>query len=816
MNAFDWLETHVAEITDDSAIGKQKRKCAHRFNVRYAQFEAGILSYGDILSALRDAVLFLQSIPVKSETLLKAVKDHGADYGLRINTDGIVSAELSREGWFPNAAFVRAAYGKEGYTIHHEWSLGDKRLYDTTGYTQYRSFEQKTAVHTALDMPAGHTLLLTLPTGAGKSLISQMACANAAGMTLLIVPTTALGQDQFNAARSTIKNTEIRHNIFCYCGDSANAHLPRILEAIQKRTLKLLVTSPEAIIKNNMLRSAIEKAADANSIDYMIIDEAHIVQDWGSLFRPDFQFMSMIRAELLRRSNGSMKTILLSATLTEESIQYLRELFSEDDRWIALRCDALRKEPRYMVDSQQSSDKHIERVLHYARLLPKPMLIYCTRPKDATDWQRRLEDIGFSNVETFTGLTPDNERERIINRWDADDLDIIIATSAFGMGVDKPDVRTVMHVMLPESLNRFYQEVGRGGRDGLPCLSILCNCPPEEQSLLKYMVNSRILTVENMIDRWMIMLQDREAERVGDTIILDPSQAPSYFTKMEREQRGVRNMHWNIHVILFFVRHKFLRFVDARYDNAKRKYYIKVKLEYVALLNSKTRLNEVLSPLRQHELELSQEGYNALRNMIRAGKNGCYAEFFSKLYPYADLACGGCPGHDHSYSEDEPPLLHNQVGRYGQIDLSITEHPAWCGRHELMVSRISQRGYSVTRETEMAVKLNRHGIGIWVAPHCTPELAKRFDGLVLLVKEAEWLVKKDVSIFSRGVLISFTDNDSENRRLIRLAEKLRASRIPIVYHVNPNMIVESMNRPIGQIVNANLLTEEEVEEEFDV
>ena len=115
--------------------------------------------------------------------------------------------------------------------------------------------------------------------------------------------------------------------------------------------------------------------------------------------------------------------------------------------------------------------------------MPRPIIIYVSKRDDAKEWKKKLIEKGYRSVEIFSGSTVDSERERIIRQWNHDEIDIIVATSAFGMGVDKRDIRTVIHCCLPESINRFYQEVGRGGRDGFASISLLSYVYDEDTSV---------------------------------------------------------------------------------------------------------------------------------------------------------------------------------------------------------------------------------------------------------------------------------------------------------------------------------------------
>lgn len=134
-------------------------------------------------------------------------------------------------------------------------------------------------------------------------------------------------------------------------------------------------------------------------------------------------------------------------------------------------------------------------MLELVQKLPHPMIIYVARPEEADDIKNYLKDNGITNVQTFTGLTTGTKRKELIDRWSDDQFEIMIATSAFGVGVDKSDVRTVLHMYIPPNPNAYYQELGRGGRDRLPCLSVMCT-HPEDLNIAFQRISKKVMTTE--------------------------------------------------------------------------------------------------------------------------------------------------------------------------------------------------------------------------------------------------------------------------------------------------------------------------------
>ena len=133
----------------------------------------------------------------------------------------------------------------------------------------------------------------------------------------------------------------------------------------------------------------------------------------------------------------------------------------------------LRPEPQYWFSHADSFTEKESKVLEALRYAPRPFILYVTKQQDCVKWEKILKSNGYERIARFDGKTSDTDRKHIIDAWIKNKLDGVLATSAFGVGIDKGDVRTVIHATIPETLDRFYQEVGRGGRDGKPSVSLV-------------------------------------------------------------------------------------------------------------------------------------------------------------------------------------------------------------------------------------------------------------------------------------------------------------------------------------------------------
>ena len=316
----------------------------------------------------------------------------------------------------------------------------------------------------------------------------------------------------------------------------------------------------EALIKNEVFKQVIETVNNSGYLKNLIIDEAHIVIEWGNFFRIDYQCLEPWRNNLYEK-NSKLKTVLLSATYEKNTVNILKSMFVSGDKWIEIRCDALRREPRFeLVTATSFRDKN-EKTRELLRCLPRPMIVYVMRPDQAENIKEIAADIGISNVETFTGKTKPDDRSRIIDEWAENKFDIMVATSAFGVGVDKSDVRTVLHLYVPDNPNAYYQELGRGGRDGLPCLSVMC-VYPEEDLESAFVMTDKVLGSDKILGRWDSMLNSHTSTRGIDYYTLDTSVKPNYNSVDYAEDASTVDQKWNIYVILLLRRYNMIKILD--------------------------------------------------------------------------------------------------------------------------------------------------------------------------------------------------------------------------------------------------------------
>ena len=208
--------------------------------------------------------------------------------------------------------------------------------------------------------------------------------------------------------------------------------------------------------------------------------------------------------------------LMLSATLAQRPVDLLSHLFVMGDASVDVVWGSeMRTEPTYFLNNHLEESARVADVLEAVSCLPRPLILYTTKVTDAEAWVARLNQAGLARVERVTGKSRDDDRRTVMERWrgyqtDGEEvptsLDIVVGTSAFGLGLDMPNVRTVVHACLPETIDRYYQEVGRGGRDGRPSVAYLCS-GPNDGRIAASLNDVSMIGDELGWERWRRLLQ---------------------------------------------------------------------------------------------------------------------------------------------------------------------------------------------------------------------------------------------------------------------------------------------------------------------
>jgi ATP-dependent DNA helicase RecQ len=474
--------------------------------------------------------------------------------------------------WTP-AWLANVGDGVERYaaseTTRREFNMagceGDPLL-AAVGRTSYRSRGQRAAVRAALSTPAGGSLVVALPTGEGKSMIFQLVqtvgfvgadVAENRGVTLVIVPTVALG---VNHEQEAVDVCSLTPPLAFQGGNDVQNGI--IAERIADGTQGLCFASPEAAC--GRLRDALRRAAEAGLLRAMVIDEAHLVDQWGTGFRTEFQELSGLRRELLSAAPAghALRTIMLSATLTDSSLETLRSLFGAESNFESLAAVQLRPEPDYWIAPVSNETTRTSQVLEALHHIPRPAVLYVTEVAAANAWYLRLTDAGFRRVRKLHGKTGRAEREDIVGQWRDGTLDIVVGTSAFGLGIDYGHARSVVHACVPETLDRFYQEVGRGGRDGKAALSLIVPTAKDFQTAES--INAQqVISIDRGFQRWSAMFAHKTRFGTGRFAVRIDGRPGT--DERDIDMFGDANTDWNLRTVALMARSGILRLLGTPY-----------------------------------------------------------------------------------------------------------------------------------------------------------------------------------------------------------------------------------------------------------
>ena len=328
-------------------------------------------------------------------------------------------------------------------------SPATKILLDVFGYTAFRGEQQAIVEHVV----SGGDALVLMPTGGGKSLCYQLPALLRHGVGIVVSPLIALMQDQVDALSQIGVSA-------AFLNSSLDAMAARdVYSRLYRGELKLLYVAPERLMQDSFLQ-LLDSLQDENEIALFAIDEAHCVSQWGHDFRPEYRALT-----ILHQRFPDIPRIALTATADAPTRgEIVERLALEDARHFVASFD--RPNIRYRVSLKDNARKQLQDFLDTEH--PNDAgIVYCLSRKKVDETAAWLKERGWDALPYHAGLDAAT-RHKNQRRFLREEGVVMVATVAFGMGIDKPNVRFVAHLDLPKSMEGYYQETGRAGRDGLP------------------------------------------------------------------------------------------------------------------------------------------------------------------------------------------------------------------------------------------------------------------------------------------------------------------------------------------------------------
>lgn len=335
-----------------------------------------------------------------------------------------------------------------------------KILRDTWGYSDFRGI-QRDIIRSIAE---GKDTLGLMPTGGGKSLTFQVPALAMEGVCIVITPLIALMKDQVdNLRRRQVLAAAI------YSGMSRQEIVKTLENCVLGHT-KILYVSPERI-GSELFQTKLAHI----KVSFITIDEAHCISQWGYDFRPSYLHIADIR-----RIKPDAPILALTATATTEVIDDIQEQLEFKEKNV-FRMSFERKNLAYVV---RSSDNKMQQLIHILNSINGSAIVYVRSRKLAKEISEYILNNNISATFYHAGLEYSTKDERQ-KKWHDDEVRVMVATNAFGMGIDKPDVRVVIHISCPDSIEAYFQEAGRAGRDGKKAYAVLLYDRGDRTKLVK-------------------------------------------------------------------------------------------------------------------------------------------------------------------------------------------------------------------------------------------------------------------------------------------------------------------------------------------
>ena len=334
------------------------------------------------------------------------------------------------------------------------------------GYDDFRGIQREIIE----SIGSGHDTLGLMPTGGGKSITFQVPALAKEGVCIVITPLIALMKDQvYNLRKRGVRAAAI------YSGMSHDDILTTLENAVFG-AIKILYVSPERL-SSELFRAKLRHM----KVSFITVDEAHCISQWGYDFRPSYLEIADIRHEL-----PGIPVLALTATATPTVVKDICDklkshLDPKEEPFRIFRMSFARSNLAYIV--REASDKHDE-LIHILNNVEGTAIVYVRSRRRTKEVSDLLNESGISATFYHAGLdnTVKDDRQKA---WQSDQVRVMVATNAFGMGIDKPDVRVVIHIDCPDSIEAYFQEAGRAGRDGQKSYAVLLFNDNDQRKLIK-------------------------------------------------------------------------------------------------------------------------------------------------------------------------------------------------------------------------------------------------------------------------------------------------------------------------------------------